>query len=179
MIDTWRRIRGALVMGVTWAAAWGLGGVLIALGSRFLPGGPPHFDAPPPAMAYPGFVGGVLFSVILGIAARRRRFSELSVRQFAAWGAASGLAVSLVPAALVALGLADTHVNVWLITGALAVPLSALCAASAAGSLLLARKTERIRPAIADVTSTRQAAIREANELDRRLATSETSREFD
>jgi hypothetical protein len=60
------RIRGALGMGLTWAVAWALYGVLIGVASRVLPGLPWNslfeiFDAPLPALAIPGFIGGVLF----------------------------------------------------------------------------------------------------------------------
>src|SRR5512139_1446686 len=99
-----RRIRGAVGMGLTWAAGWALVGVLIGVTSRLLPGFPwgrffEVFDAPLPALAIPGFVGGVLFSMVLGIVARRRRFEELSLLRFAVLGAMGGLLLSLVPAA--------------------------------------------------------------------------------
>lgn len=44
---------------------------------------------------------------MLGIAERRRRFDELSLPRFAAWGAVGGVLLSLVPAAMVAVGLAS------------------------------------------------------------------------
>ena len=60
-----RRIRGAVGMGLTWAAGWALVGVLIGVTSRLLPGLPwdalfEVFDAPLPALAIPGFIGGAL-----------------------------------------------------------------------------------------------------------------------
>lgn len=145
-----RRMRGAVGMGLTWAAAWALTGVLIGVASKLLPGLPwdsffEFFDAPLPALAIPGFLGGVLFSIVLGIAARRRRFDELSLPRFAAWGAVGGLLLSLVPAALVAVGLATLgrpDLGLWQITATISGPLILLSAASAAGSLMLARRTE-------------------------------------
>src|SRR5512139_1738757 len=106
-----RRIRGAFGMGLTWAAGWALFGLLIGVTSVVLPDLPwdaffAVFDAPLPALAVPGFVGGALFSVVLGIAARRRRFDQLSMPRFALWGAVGGVLLSLVPAAMFALGLA-------------------------------------------------------------------------
>ena len=80
-----RRLRGAVGMGLIWAAGWALVGVLIGVTSKVLPGLPfwdsffDVFDAPLPALAIPGFVGGVLFAVVLGIAGHRRRFEELSL----------------------------------------------------------------------------------------------------
>ena len=146
-----RRIRGAIGMGLTWAAAWALAGVLIGVASNLLPGLPwdaffKVFDAPLPALAIPGFCGGVLFSLVLGIAGRRRRFDELSLPRFAAWGAVGGLLLSLVPAALVAVGLATIAphgAGVWQLTAVIVAPLTLLSAVSATGSLMLARTAER------------------------------------
>lgn len=146
-----RRIRGAIGMGVTWAAGWAATGLLIGVTSVLTPGLPWHyffdvFDAPLPALALPGFVGGALFSLVLGVAGRHRRFRDLSLPQFAAWGAAGGLLLSLVPAALVGLGLAHLAAGahgVWTLTAIIAVPLTLLSSASAAGTLMAARMTEQ------------------------------------
>lgn len=143
-----RRVRGALGMGLTWAAAWALAGILIGVLSRLLPGLPWDsffrvFDAPLPALAIPGFCGGVLFATVIGIAEHRRRFDQLSLPRFAAWGAVGGLLLSLLPAALVAVGLASLgrpDAGLWRLTAVLSVPFTVLSAASASGSLLLARK---------------------------------------
>ncbi len=142
-----RRIRGAVGMGLTWAAGWALFGVLIGVSSVLLPGLPwdlffEVFDAPLPALAIPGFVGGALFSTVLGIAGRRRRFDELSLPRFGAWGAVGGVLLSLVPAAMVAAGLATPAVDVWLVTAVISGPLALLSAVSASGSLMLARMAE-------------------------------------
>ena len=142
-----RRIRGAVGMGLTWAAGWALFGVLIGVTSLLLPGLPwdlffEVFDAPLPALAVPGFVGGAFFSMVLGIAGRRRRFDELSLPRFAAWGAVGGLLVGLFPAAMVAVGQASANVDLGLVTSMVIGPLALLCAGSAAGSLALARMTE-------------------------------------
>lgn len=147
-MDQWlRRLRGAIGMGLTWAAGWALFGILLGVASRILPGLPwdaffDVFDAPLPAMAVPGFVGGALFSVVLGIAGRRRRFDQLSMPRFAAWGAAGGLLLGLVPAAMVAVGLASIGkgaAGVWELTAMISGPLMLLSAGSAAASLALAR----------------------------------------
>lgn len=150
MKQSLRRIRGAVGMGLTWAAGWALAGMLIGVVSKLLPGLPwwnaffRVFDAPLPALAIPGFVGGALFSAVLGIAGRRRRFDELSLPRFAAWGAMGGLLLSLVPAAFVAVGLATLRpgLGLWQLTAIISAPLILLSAASASGSLLLARMAE-------------------------------------
>jgi hypothetical protein len=147
-----KRIRGAIGMGLTWAAGWAVFGILIGISSRLFPDILPWdaffnvFDAPLPALAVPGFVGGALFSIVLGIAGRGRKFSDLSVPAFAAWGAFGGLMLSLLPALLVALGLAsrgeDGTLGTWQLTVTIAVPLVLLSAISAAVSLIVARLGE-------------------------------------
>lgn len=148
-MNWFRRIRGAVGMGVTWAIGWALFGILIGVTSKILPGLPWDsffnvFDAPLPALAVPGFFGGVLFSIVLGVAGRHRKFSELSLRRFAAWGAVGGLMLALVPDAMVVAGLATIgpKFGVGQLTALIAAPLTILCAASASGSLLLARRAE-------------------------------------
>jgi hypothetical protein len=146
-----RRIRGAVGLGLTCAFGWALFGLLIGMSSKLFPGLPwdsffTVFDAPLPALAVPGFFGGVLFSIVLGIAGRRRRFDQLSLPRFFAWGAVGGLLLSLVPAALVAVGLAtlgspDT-LGLWQLTAVIGAPLILLSAGSASGSLILARRAE-------------------------------------
>jgi hypothetical protein len=102
------------------------------------------FDAPLPALAVPGFFGGVLFSVVLGIAGRGRRLDELSLPRFAAWGAVGGVLLGLVPAAMVTVGLASVAAgrSLWGLTAVIIAPLALLSAASAAVSLMVARKAE-------------------------------------
>jgi hypothetical protein len=84
-----KRVRGVVVMGLVWGAAWGVAGGAIMEGIV-----DPHgeiLDMWPQTLAIVGFVGGVAFSTVLGLAARRRRFAELSLAQFAVWGAVAGL----------------------------------------------------------------------------------------
>lgn len=146
-----RRIRGAIGMGLTWAVLWALGGLLIGVASMVLPTLPwdrffEVFDAPLPAMAVPGFFGGVFFSIVLGIAGRGRRFRELSLPVFAAWGALGGLLLSLFPAILVAVGLASTEGadrGLWQGIAVIITPFILMGAVSAAVTLKLARAGER------------------------------------
>lgn len=145
-----KRFRGAIGMGLTWAAGWAVGGLLIGVASIVLPGLPWHaffavFDAPLPALAVPGFFAGAFFSIVLSIAGRRRRFSELSLSRVTAWGAVGGLMLTLFPFALVAVGLASrggSDVGTWQILTVMGGPFILLSAASAAGSLMLARRAE-------------------------------------
>ena len=146
-----RRVRGAIGMGLTWAFGWAVAGLLIGVSSLLLPGLPwaalfEVFDAPLPALAVPGFFAGVFFSAVLGIAARRRRFGELSLPRFAAWGALGGLLLTLFPFALVAVGLASREGSD-IGTGqmlAVITPLFLLLSAlSASVTLIIARAAER------------------------------------
>jgi hypothetical protein len=145
-----KRIRGALGMGISWAALWAVGGVLLGLSSNVFPFLPWHyffeiFDAPLPALAVPGFIGGILFSLVLGVSGRGSRLSDLSMSRFVTWGAAGGFLLSLVPAALTALGLAhvdgETALGTWKLTAAIMPPLMLLSSASAAVSLFIARRS--------------------------------------
>jgi hypothetical protein len=81
-----------------------------------------------------GFLAGVTFSGVLGIGEGRRRFDQMSLPRFAGWGAIGGLLLSGIFAW--AVGLAGE----FLVLG----PVFALAgAASAAGTLALARKAEK------------------------------------
>jgi hypothetical protein len=142
------RIRGAVGIGLTWAAEWAVAGLAIGVASLLLPGLPWHwffevFDAPLPALAVPGFFGGIFFSIVLGIAGRHRRFDELSLPVFAAWGALGGLLLTLFPLALSAVGLATLNVSPWPIIAAIGGPFILLGAASATITLMLARRSAR------------------------------------
>lgn len=131
-----RRIRGAIGMGLTWAAAWGGAGAIVVLGFLLRTGSRP--DAPFPIMfGAAGFVAGVLFSGVLGLAEGRRRFDQMSLPRFAAWGAAAGFLLSA--AFVLAVSLAGDLTFLWnlVVVG----PVFAVAAAgSAAGSLALARR---------------------------------------
>jgi len=145
-----KRVRGTVGMGLTWAAAWAVGGLLIGVTSLLLPGLPwdsffAVFDAPLPALAIPGFFSGAFFSMVLGIAGRGRKFDELSLPRFAAWGALGGLLLTLFPFALFAVGLGSregsSH-SAWQIMSVIGGPFIILSALSAAGSLVLARRVQ-------------------------------------
>ena len=88
-----KRVRGAIGVGVTWAAGWGLGGGLIWLTRTFSEFG---FDVAlvlGGQYALIGFLGGVTFSAILRFTDGRRRFDELRIPKFAGWGGLGGLLI--------------------------------------------------------------------------------------
>ena len=82
-----------------------------------------------------GFVGGAIFSVVLGIAEGRRRFDEMSLPRFAAWGALGGLLLS---------GLMTIDAGTFTLAQLLEMGVTGILmgAGSAAGSLALARRAE-------------------------------------
>lgn len=137
-----RRVRAAVVMGVAWAVVWAPVGV--AIGLLVDPDG--SMDEPWILIgAYPGFIGGVVFSAVLAIAARRRTLGELSLARVAAWGAAAGLLVGLVPFTV---ALSSGSLSTWLLASGAIGAFTLLGAGSAAGSLALARGGEARVPRV-------------------------------
>ena len=77
-----RRIRGAIGIGLTWAAVWFGAGILLARVPGF------YSDLPFALLFAPlGFVTGVIFSGTLVAVERRRRLDRGSLSRFAGWGA--------------------------------------------------------------------------------------------
>ena len=124
-----KRIRGAVGMGLTWAAAWAaVGGLAVVFGLGPEGGATFAFSLGYAfGLGVAGFIGGAAFSVVLGIAEGRRRFDEMSLPRFATWGAVGGLLFGVLwwPGTLVRLGIATL-----------------LGAGCAAGSLALARRAD-------------------------------------
>lgn len=131
-----RRVRGALLMGLIWAVIWMPVGLLI--GAVADPDG--SMDEPWILVGtYPGFLAGVLFSALLGVAARRRKLRELSVAKVARWGAFAGLAIGSVPFMM---GSPSERVSWWL-PFAVVTSITFLSSFSAAGSLVLAKRADQ------------------------------------
>lgn len=124
-----RRIRAAVGIGLTWAAAWFAAGMLLLLVV-----GVGAADVPFPLFfGLLGFLAGATFSGFLGILARRRRFDQLSLPRFAGAGAVGGLLLAGI--VVLAAGPADFLV--------MALVFATAGAISAAGTLALARKAEK------------------------------------
>lgn len=122
-----RRLRGAVGMGFAWGAAWSVAGIVLAILTRF------RADAPFPLIfGMLGFLAGFIFSGFLAWTERRRRFDQMSLPRFAAWGAAGGLLLAAAFARAASLGMGDALVI---------VPTFALAsAACASGTLAMARR---------------------------------------
>jgi hypothetical protein len=132
-----RRIRGAVLTGLSWAVVWAP--VAVLLGTTIIDPDNSMDEMWVMIGAIPGFLGGVVFATVLGIAARRRRFEELSVPRFAAWGALAGALVGAFPFLI---GESSTAMPTWLFAGIVIGSISSMSALSAAGSLALARMGE-------------------------------------
>ena len=125
-----RRVRGAIGMGLTWAAAW----FAVGFVPRWVFG--VSSDLPFPLLfSALGFIAGVTFSGILVLTEGRRGFDRMSLPRFAGWGAIGGLLLSALFVRGASLGCGE--VLAISTTFALA---SAVCAT---GSLALARRAVR------------------------------------
>ncbi len=125
-----KRVRGAVGIGLTWAVAWGFVGALLGLSLV----GPVAIVGVSLLFALYGLICGGAFSVVLGLAGRRRTFDEMSLPRFAGLGALAPLLL-IVPTAFSG--------GVFNPNGLIAVALLALLGAgSAAGSLGLARMAD-------------------------------------
>ena len=152
-----KRLRAAIGMGLTWAAAWfGLG---LAIAIVNFAAGADAFGSGLAWLAYnsllsagTGFVGGVVFSGVLGIAGRHVRFDQMTLPRFSSWGALGGILVGAVQVAVFAAMGVVPNLSAVLFVGAQAL----VGASSAAGSLALARRAEDAElleegPDVADV----------------------------
>ena len=124
-----KRIRAAVGIGLTWAAAWFAAGMVLLFVVGF-----GAADVPFPLFfGVLGFLAGATFSGILGLVAGKRRFDQMSIPRFAGWGAVGGLLLS--SAVVFASGQGDFI--------GLGTLFAAAGATSAAGTLALARKGEQ------------------------------------
>jgi hypothetical protein len=130
----WRkRIRAAIGMGLTWAAAWFGAGILLARVPGF------YSDLPFALLFAPlGFVTGIIFAGILVVIDGRRSFDRVSLSRFAGWGAVSGLLLSGIFVVAAALR-GENFWGEFLLFGP---PLAIASAVCAAGSLAMARRAE-------------------------------------
>lgn len=133
-----RRIRGAIGMGLTWAAAWFGAGMIMLLGLLLVTGTGPENPFPVGFGGF-GFVAGVTFSGVLGLVEGRRHFDQMSLSRFAGWGAAGGFLLSAIFVLFVALR--EDPVFLWNLVS-LGPTFAVAGAGSAAGSLALARRAE-------------------------------------
>lgn len=135
-----KRVGGAFGIGLGWAVAWAPVAVLLGIG----------VIDPDNSMdemwvaigAYPGFISGVIFSTLLGIAERGRGLDELPLPRAGFLGAAAGLPVG---GFVFALGGSGSALPLWQFAGAFLGIVVLLSALSAVGSALVVRSLRRRR----------------------------------
>lgn len=135
-----KRVRAALAIGVTWAAAWAPLGAITGWITGTVLGFPLRSIATNYAVTFSvlGFVGGAIFSGVLRLAEGHRTFDHLSLPRFVAWGAIGGLALGALAVAGGLLGAGLTTL------GAAIIGVSTLLGAgSAASTLAVARASEQ------------------------------------
>ena len=121
-----RRLRGALGIGLLWSAAWLAAGVGVLLIVGF-----GAADVPFPLLwGLLGFLAGITFSGILGLAERQRSFEQMSLTRFAAWGGAGGLVLAAAFSAVVGITMFPLLGTLFALAGG----------GCAAGTLVLARR---------------------------------------
>jgi hypothetical protein len=124
------RIRGAIGMGFTWAAAWFAAGLVPRWVFGF------NADVPfPLVFGVLGFIAGVIFSGLLMLTEGRRGFEQMTLSRFAAWGAVGGLLLSAIFTRAASLGFGEVL--------AIAPTFALACAVCASGSLAVARRAVR------------------------------------
>lgn len=136
-----QRLRGAIGMGLTWAAGWVPMGAVTGLITGVVLG---LFPLGRIAANYAllfgvlGFVGGTIFSTVVSIAEGRRRFAQLSLPRFVAWGALGGLMLGGLAVTAGLLGSGFTILGA--VIGGVATLLGA---GSAASTLVIARSADK------------------------------------
>lgn len=133
-----RRIRAALVTGVLWFIVWAPAGVLLSVAVD--PNG--SMDEPWALITgYPGFLGGVVFSLVLAVAGRSRRLEELTIARVSVWGALAGAIVGTVPFLI---GTPTERIPTWLLATGVITASTLLSASSAAGTLAIAKRGDAL-----------------------------------
>ncbi|MDX1396446.1 MAG: hypothetical protein R3195_18840 [Gemmatimonadota bacterium] len=139
MKEWFRRLRGAIGMGVTWAVGWAPVGAITGWVTGLVFGFPLAAVTINYTMMFGvlGFLGGTIFSGVLRLTEGSRRFEELTFPRFVGWGALGGFVLG---GLAVSLGLLGSGLSVLGIVMASVATL--LGAGSAAGALAIARAGE-------------------------------------
>ncbi|HLM69269.1 MAG TPA: hypothetical protein VK358_17145, partial [Longimicrobium sp.] len=90
--------------------------------------------------AYPGFLCALVFSALLGIAYGRRGLGELPLSRAAAWGAAAGVLVGVLPFTI---GESTSRLPLWQLAAIVIGSITLLSAASAVTSARVSRYAAR------------------------------------
>lgn len=146
MTEFVRRLRGAIGTAMTWAIGWAILAFAGASTAYLFTGDRVHFWGtvfPLSLLAgLSGLIGGMVFSLALGVAYRHRRLGDLSALRMAVWGA--GAAV-LVPLGVLGAGMvAQVPMESGVVLAAI-LGLGALGGATAGGTIKLAQLADRRR----------------------------------
>jgi hypothetical protein len=133
-----RSIRGAVLMGLAWAVVWAPIAVLV--GITIIDPDNSMDEMWVAVGAYPGFLCGVLFYAVLGLAAERRRLSDVSLNRAAASGAMTGVLIGVLP---LLIGTPATPRPLWEWVAIVTVPIALLSVVSAIASVMLARAAKQ------------------------------------
>jgi peptidoglycan/LPS O-acetylase OafA/YrhL len=126
-----KKIRGAAVMALVWAAAWAT--IAVVVGLIVDPDG--SMDEMWPAIgAYPGFLCGAVFSALLAFA--ERGLDRVTLSRAGMWGAVAGLLIGVLPFTI---GESTSKLPVWLLAAMVIGAFTLLSAASAVASASWAR----------------------------------------
>lgn len=138
-MNAWlRKVGRAIGVGLAWAVVWAPIAVLI--GTLVIDPDNSMDEMWPAIGAYPGFICGVLFYAMLGVAERGRRLEELQLSRAALWGTVAGLLVGALPFAI---GEWTVELPLWLWATTVIGSITLLSAASAVGSVLVRQSLRR------------------------------------
>lgn len=139
-MKTWpKRIRGAVLTGLSWAVAWVPFAILIGV---LIVDPDNSMDEPWFLVgAYPGFLCGVLFYALRALA-DGDSIDELSLGRAAALGAASGVVVGVLPFVF---GDSETVMPAWMFAAIVIAAFAAASTVSAVATVLLARMMKQRR----------------------------------
>lgn len=134
-----QRLRGAIGIGLTWAAGWAPIGAITGWLTGMALGFPLSVVTGNYALMFGvlGFIGGSIFSTVLSLAEGRRSFNQLSLPRFVVWGALGGLLLGGLAVTAGILGSGFTTLG-----AVIAGVATLLGAGSAAGTLAIARSAD-------------------------------------
>jgi hypothetical protein len=131
-----RRVRGAVLLGLTWAVVWAP--IAVVIGTQIVDPDNSMDEMWVAIGAYPGFLCGVVFCALLGLVQARCRLEDVTLARAATLGALSGIAVGALPF------LIGTYNPEFALTRPVIVgSFTLLGALSAVGSALVARIVSR------------------------------------
>jgi hypothetical protein len=140
MKQSWlQRVRGAIGIGLTWAAGWAPIGAITGWVASAVFEFPIGVVAINYAVTFAvlGFLGGTIFSSVLRLAEGRRSFDQLSLPRFVTWGGLGGLLLGALAVTASLLGSGLTTLGAAIVAAS-----TLLGAGSAAGTLVVARAAD-------------------------------------